>query len=120
MNKHGNGITSGKPLFFQGVILFYVKGLLILRKNINFGMNTKLTLQFDQEVIEKAKSFAESHGISLSRLTEYLYRQITSGNYATLEDFPILDWVNQIAEGEAIYKRRVRKNGKDEFFESRK
>lgn len=83
-------------------------------------MDTKLTLHFDQDVIKNAKRFAESQGISLSRLTEYLYRQITSGNYTSLEDFPISDWVNQVAEGEAVYKRRERKNSIDEFFQSRK
>ena len=54
-------------------------------------MDTKVTLHFDREVIEQAKVFAASHNISLSRLTEFLYRQITTGNYQTLEEFPIAD-----------------------------
>ncbi len=83
-------------------------------------MDTKLTLHFDSDVIEKAKVFAESRGISLSRLTEYLYRQVTSGNYISIDDFPIADWVNQVAEGEAVYKRRSRKSTKDEYYSSRK
>jgi hypothetical protein len=83
-------------------------------------MDTKLTLHFDRDVIEKAKAFAESKGISLSRLTEYLYRQITSENYISLEEFPISEWVKKVAEGEAVYKRRERKSSKDEFFNSRK
>lgn len=83
-------------------------------------MDTKLTLNFDSAVIEKAKAFAEARGISLSRLTEYLYRQITSGNYISIDDFPIADWVNQVAEGEATYVRRSRKSTKDEFYGSRK
>jgi hypothetical protein len=83
-------------------------------------MDTKLTLNFDSGVIEKAKAFAEARGISLSRLTEYLYRQVTSGNYISIDDFPIADWVNQVAEGEAVYKRRSRKSSKDEYYSSRK
>ncbi len=79
-------------------------------------MEAKLTLNFDQEVIEKAKEFAAANNIRLSRLTEFLYRQITSGNYKTIEDFPVSDWVNQVAEGEAVYKRRSRKDMKDEYF----
>lgn len=79
-------------------------------------MDTKVTLHFDKEVIEKAKKFAADNNISLSRLTEFLYRQITSGNYKTLEEFPVTDWVNQVAEGEAIYKRWNRKDTKNEFF----
>jgi len=79
-------------------------------------MDTKLTLHFDKEVIGKAKDFAAANNVSLSRLTEYLYRKITSGDYKTLDDFPVSDWVHQIAEGDAIYKKRSRKSTKDEFF----
>lgn len=82
-------------------------------------MDTKVTLHFDKEVIDKAKDFARENNISLSRLTEYLYRNITSGNYKTLESLPIADWVNQVAEGEAVYKRRSRKETKTEYFKSR-
>lgn len=79
-------------------------------------MDTKVTLHFSKEVIENAKRFAAENNISLSRLTEFLYQKITSGNYKSLEEFPISDWVNEIAEGEATYKHRNRKNTKDEFF----
>ncbi len=83
-------------------------------------MDAKLTLNFDSAVIEKAKAFADARGISLSRLTEYLYRQITAENYISIDDFPIADWVNQVAEGQATYIRRTRKSTKDEYFNSRK
>lgn len=83
-------------------------------------MDTKVTLHFDKEVIEKAKKFAAKNNISLSRLTEFLYKKIISGNYKSLEDFPIADWVNQIAEGEAIYIRRNRKSTKNEFLGRKK
>ena len=83
-------------------------------------METKLTLHFDKGVIESAKAFAADNNISLSRLTEFLYRQIASGNYKTLEDFPVADWVTQVAEGEAVYKKRTRKSTKDEFFNQQK
>ena len=79
-------------------------------------MDAKLTLHFNQDVIEKAKAFAAANNISLSRLTEFLYRQITSGNYKTLSDFPVADWVNQVADGEAVYLKRSRKALKDEFY----
>jgi len=83
-------------------------------------MDTKLTLHFDKTVIEKAKEYAAANNISLSRLTEYLYRQITSGNYKTFEDFPVADWVIEISEGEAVYKKQDRKNTKKEFFNRKK
>ena len=43
-------------------------------------MDAKITLSFDRDIIVKAKDFADSQNISLSRLTEFLYRQITSGS----------------------------------------
>ena len=85
-------------------------------------MDAKITLSFDRDIIEKAKSFADSQNISLSRLTEFLYKQITSGTYKSLEDLPVSDWVLQVAEGQAAYKtrHRSRKSMKKDFFESRK
>jgi hypothetical protein len=85
-------------------------------------MDAKVTLSFDKEIIEKAKNFAETQNISLSRLTEFLYRQIISGKYKSLEDLPISDWVLQVAEGKAEYKtrQRSRKSMKKDFFDSQK
>lgn len=90
-------------------------------------MDTKLTLSFNRDIIEKAKQYAEKQNISLSRLIEYLLTQVTSNQYKSLEDFPISDWVNMVAEGEAEYKRTTkpkqkssRKSLKDEFFDSKK
>ena len=85
-------------------------------------MDNKITLSFDANVIHKAKEYAESHNISVSRLVEFLLQKITSSGYQTLEDFPISDWVHQIAEGEAVYqtKKRSKKSMQKEFFESKK
>ncbi|MEX1189059.1 MAG: DUF6364 family protein [Bacteroidia bacterium] len=66
-------------------------------------MDAKVTLSFDASVIEKAKNYAESQGISLSRLTEVLLRRLTSGGYQNIEEFPVADWVQQLSEGEAHY-----------------
>lgn len=83
-------------------------------------MDAKLTLHFDRDVIIKAKAFAEANNISLSRLTEYLYRNITSGNYKTLEELPVADWVYRVAEGEAQYKRRTRKETRKDYYNTKK
>lgn len=85
-------------------------------------MDSKITLSFDSSVIEKAKKFAESQNVSLSRLTEFLYRKITSGDYENLESLPVADWVNLLAEGDTEYKTRprTRKALKKEYFKSRK
>jgi len=83
-------------------------------------MDSKLTLHFDQEVIIKAKAFAAANNISLSRLTEFLYSCITSGDYKTLEELPIADWVSRVAEGEPQYLRRNRKQSRTDYYNSRR
>ena len=85
-------------------------------------MDSKITLSFNEDVIEKAKKFADAHNISLSRLTEIIYQKMTSGNYKNLEELPISNWVSQLAEGEIEYKTkpRTKKSMKREFYKSRK
>lgn len=85
-------------------------------------MDAKVTLSFNAQIINQAKAYAESQGISLSRLTEILLRKLTSGGYKTIEEFPVEDWVNMLSEGEAAYITRVKTSRqlKDEFNNSRK
>jgi hypothetical protein len=84
-------------------------------------MDSKVTLSFNEEVIRKAKKYAAENNISLSRLIEYLLTKITTKEYQSLEDLPIADWVNEVAEGQAIYNlQRNRKSSKKEYFESKK
>jgi len=86
-------------------------------------MDNKITLSFDENIIAKAKKYAEDNNISLSRLIEFLLKKVTSNNYISLEDFPISDWVSQVAEGQAEYqtkKGRSRKDAKSEFFNAKK
>lgn len=85
-------------------------------------MDAKITLSFDESVIAKAKLLAESHHISLSRLTEILYRKMTEQPYPNLEEIPVADWVHMLAEGEIEYKtrRKSRKEMKDDFYSKKK
>jgi len=85
-------------------------------------MDSKITLSFDKEVIQEAKKYAEDNNISLSRLVEFLLRKTTSGQYSSMEDYPIADWVRQVAEGPVEYqtRKKTRKDLKDEFFSSKK
>lgn len=85
-------------------------------------MDTKVTLSFDEEVIGKAKKFAEANNISLSRLTEYLLRKITTTNYKSIEELPVSDWIMTLAEGTTEYKTnsKSRKSMKDEYYASKK
>ncbi len=85
-------------------------------------MDAKVTLSFDEGVVNKAKRYAEKNNISLSRLVEFLLQKTTATNYSSLEDLPISDWVSQVAEGEAVYqtKKKTRKATKAEYFSSKK
>ena len=87
-------------------------------------MDNKITLSFDQEVIARAKAFAESQGISLSRLTEFLFDKITSNPkaYDSLEDIPVADFIHLLAEPNATYKTatKSKKSQRDEFYGSKK
>lgn len=85
-------------------------------------MDVKITLSFDETIIRKAKNYAKNNNISLSRLTEFLLRQVTSNPYQSLEDLPISSWVNMVAEGEVEYQTKVKKNKdlKNEYFKSKK
>jgi hypothetical protein len=85
-------------------------------------MDAKITLSFDAGIIDRAKKFAENNGISLSRFTEILLKKAISGNYNSIEDMPISDWVSMVAEGDAEYvtKPRQRKDLKKEYFSKKK
>ena len=86
-------------------------------------MDAKVTLSFNEAVINKAKKFAEANNISLSRMIEFILQKITSSHYQSMEEFPIADWVHQLSEGEVVYqtsKKRTRKASKEEFYKSRK
>lgn len=85
-------------------------------------MDAKITLSFNKEVIEKAKAFAGSNNISVSRLMEFMLRRATSGSFQQLEDLPIADWVQEVSEGKAEYisRPKSRKSLKRDFLDSRK
>lgn len=85
-------------------------------------MDTKLTLSFDEAIINKAKKYAERNHISLSRMIEHLLTKVVEKPYQSLEDFPISEWVTQLAEGNAVYQTKKRKKAslEDEFFASKK
>ena len=85
-------------------------------------MDAKVTLSFNAAVIEKAKKYAESQGLSLSRLTEILLQKvINTGQHNNIEHIPIEEWVSMVAEGPVEYKTRtLSKKKKKDFYESRK
>lgn len=86
------------------------------------NMDNKVTLSFNKDVIRRAKEFAASHKISLSRLVELLLLRTTMEQYSSLEDIPIASWVKELSQGNIEYtvRKRSRKDSKDEFFSSKK
>ena len=75
------------------------------------------------KVLFQKQKICRENNISLSSLIEFLLKKVTSNNYNSLEDFPISDWVQQVAEGEAVYQkkaRKTRKAAKEEYFKSKK
>jgi hypothetical protein len=64
---------------------------------ISKAMDTKVTLSFNEEIINQAKKYAADNNISLSRLIEFLLLKVTTTNYQSLEDFPISERVSQVA-----------------------
>jgi len=81
-------------------------------------MDIKLTLSFNEEVINKAKKYAAERNISLSRLTELLLTKAVYSKSFSLDDFPVADWVNSVSEPLAEYKRKktTSKSLKKEFY----
>lgn len=115
-----------KIIFFLFIKFVRIKNLnitynFVILKKIQV-MDAKVTLSFDQSVVNKAKLYAERNNISLSRLVEFLLQKTTSNNYTSFEDMPIADWVNQLSEGGAVYqtKKKPRKAAKAEYFSSKK
>ena len=63
-------------------------------------MDTKLTLKLNQEVIEKAKAYASTRKMSLSRIVEAYLQSLTSNEIE--EEFEISAFVKSIATGTKI------------------
>lgn len=63
-------------------------------------MDTKLTLKLSQEIIERAKQYASSKKMSLSRIVEAYLQSLTSAEKSV--EFEISPFVKSIATGKSI------------------
>ncbi|MFY7938223.1 MAG: DUF6364 family protein [Flavobacterium sp.] len=54
-------------------------------------MNTKLTLNIDQNVIEEAKTYAKNNSVSLSKLIENYLFSLTKKNNPTTKVSPLVE-----------------------------
>lgn len=53
-------------------------------------MNNKLTLQLNQEIIERAKQYAKKHNVSLSKLVENYLSRLSSEKYPREDLSPLV------------------------------
>lgn len=66
-------------------------------------MNTKLTLRLDEDVIIRIKNYAVKRKLSLSKLTEHIFRQILDSSEDSTQDLsPIVRKYKGILKGEKI------------------
>ncbi|NMH26509.1 DUF6364 family protein [Flavobacterium silvaticum] len=61
-------------------------------------MDTKLTLKLNQDVIERAKSYASNKKLSLSRLIENYLNSLTSENFPK-DEIQISPFVKSLSSG---------------------
>jgi antitoxin component of RelBE/YafQ-DinJ toxin-antitoxin module len=66
-------------------------------------MNTKLTLRLDNNVIEKAKIYAKSHNVSLSKMIETYLDSLTSEKDIKEAITPLVESLSGVMELPADY-----------------
>jgi hypothetical protein len=75
-------------------------------------MNTKLTLKLDGKVIDRAKKYAQSHRISLSRMIETYLDSVTKPSLDTEKPFitPLVESLSGVMDlpADFDYKKEYR------------
>lgn len=77
-------------------------------------MDSKLTLKLNENVIERAKKYATSRELSLSRLIENYLDSITQEQN---DDFEISPFVKSISSGKSIPADVDWKNSREDYIE---
>ena len=70
-------------------------------------MNAKLTLNLDQTVIERAKEYAKSNKISLSRLIESYLASLVNKKTGDVEITPLVDSLSGVIELDENYNYKT-------------
>jgi len=69
-------------------------------------MNTKLTLNIDDNIIEEAKLYAKDNSVSLSKLIENYLRSLTKSKSAKVKISPLVESLTGvISSGRNDYKK---------------
>ncbi|MEI7723929.1 MAG: DUF6364 family protein [Bacteroidota bacterium] len=61
-------------------------------------MNTKLTISMDEDVIDRAKNYAQSHRISLSRMIESYLDLVTKQGSERIAITPLVESLSGVIE----------------------
>jgi hypothetical protein len=67
-------------------------------------MDSKLTVRLDSNVIERAKSYARIHNISISRMIESYLDSVTQINSKDIEITPLVKSLSGVIKIDAGYK----------------
>ncbi|WP_312822465.1 DUF6364 family protein [Epilithonimonas sp.] len=78
-------------------------------------MDSKLTLKLNENVIERAKTYASKKKVSLSRLIENYLDSITREQN---DDFEISPFVKSISSGKSVPANLDWKNLRDEYADN--
>ena len=70
------------------------------------GMNTKLTLNLDKDVIEEAKTYAKDHKVSLSKLIENYLTSLTTSKEKSRKVSPLVESLTGVIPSEAQDDRK--------------
>ncbi len=79
-------------------------------------MDTKLTLKLNENVIERAKTYASSKKVSLSRLIENYLDSITREQN---DDFEISPFVKSISSGKSVPSDLDWKSLRDDYLDKK-
>ena len=71
-------------------------------------MNTKLTLNLDQEIIHEAKTYAKSHSVSLSKLIENYLNSLTRASKKNTTVSPLVESLTGIIPSDYDEKKDYR------------
>jgi len=69
-------------------------------------MDTKLTLSVDKDVIEKAKSYAKQHKVSLSQIIENYLLTLTRKEKSALEPSPLIKSLSGVVQLDSDYDHK--------------
>ena len=82
-------------------------------------MDTKLTLRLDEQVIHRAKKYAQEHNISLSKMIENYFDSLTKPTYNNIDSTitPLVESLSGVIDlpSDFDYKKEYREHLADKY-----